>query len=485
MIGMKCFRYIGYVFMLLVLPAITVVGQINPKDACRIEDGRLVFRLDLLWSSSQKREFVQLFDLDSTVMAGVYAGKTEIVSKGIVWKTKKLTIRIVELSKSLSSTPENSPLPGDVVMVDDEQAGYMIEAQRESSPYGVNKFTRYSVFQYIDGCARFYLPGHTDVNQVYISGTFNRWSTIQMPMQRSDSGWTIRLKLKPGKYLYKYILDGNWTSDPFNRLWGRDGYIEDNSVVYCYNYFFTLKGKTDAKAVYVTGSFNQWNRKELKMFKTRYGWALPLYLREGTHAYKFIVDGEYIPDPGNKVVRQDGSGNYNSIIGIGEPIFFTLKGYKNASKVIVSGNFNAWNQLELSMNRTSEGWRLPYVLAPGNYEYKFIVDGKWMTDPGNPFKTGHGEIENSILVVQPNYTFKLDQSTDAKSVIVSGSFNGWNKSGYKMAIVNHQWTFPVRLKPGKYTYKFVVDNKWILDPGNDLWEENEYGTGNSVLWIEP
>jgi|GEM_PF-3177863 len=30
--------------------------------------------------------------------------------------------------------------------------------------------------------------------------------------------------------------------------------------------------------------------------------------------------------------------------------------------------------------------------------------------------------------------------------------------------------FPARLKPGKYTYKFVVDGKWILDPGNDLWK---------------
>jgi hypothetical protein len=31
----------------------------------------------------------------------------------------------------------------------------------------------------------------------------------------------------------------------------------------------------------------------------------------------------------------------------------------------------------------------------------------------------------------------------------------------------------------------VVDQKWIIDPTNELWEENEYGTGNSVLWIEP
>jgi hypothetical protein len=30
-----------------------------------------------------------------------------------------------------------------------------------------------------------------------------------------------------------------------------------------------------------------------------------------------------------------------------------------------------------------------------------------------------------------------------------------------------------------------VDGKWMIDPANDLWEDNEFGTGNSVLWIEP
>ena len=53
-----------------------------------------------------------------------------------------------------------------------------------------------------------------------------------------------------------------------------------------------------------------------------------------------------------------------------------------------------------------------------------------------------------------------------------------------MARDDNGWYISLYLKPGKYTYKFVVDGKWILDPDNKLWEENEYGTGNSVLLIE-
>jgi hypothetical protein len=37
--------------------------------------------------------------------------------------------------------------------------------------------------------------------------------------------------------------------------------------------------------------------------------------------------------------------------------------------------------------------------------------------------------------------------------------------------------------PGNSEYKFIVDGKWILDPDNKLYEENQYGTGNSVLCI--
>jgi hypothetical protein len=56
--------------------------------------------------------------------------------------------------------------------------------------------------------------------------------------------------------------------------------------------------------------------------------------------------------------------------------------------------------------------------------------------------------------------------------------------GYSMTKQGGKWIFPISLKPGKYTYKFIVDGAWILDPVNKLYEKNEYDTDNSVLWIE-
>jgi len=92
---------------------------------------------------------------------------------------------------------------------------------------------------------------------------------------------------------------------------------------------------------------------------------------------------------------------------------------------------------------------------------------------------------NSSFTFKPNYTFILKLFTEAQDVFVTGSFNGWREDSYRMVKKDDIWTCPVYLKPGKYTYKFIVDGRWLLDPGNDAWEENREGTGNSVLWIEP
>ena len=235
----------------------------------------------------------------------------------------------------------------------------------------------------------------------------------------------------------------------------------------------------------LAGSFNSWNVKELKMLHINGSWLLTMYLRPGTHAYKFIVDGAWVTDPGNKLKRPDGSGNFNSVLGIGDSIVFRLKGFPDAKNVVLSGNFNGWNTGELFMDKVKGGWQLYYVLGPGNYEYKFIVDGKWMTDPANPNTTGSGKTQNSFLALKSNHVFMLDKYPNAKQVTIAGSFNDWNQENFTMVKKDGRWIFPIFLKPGKYTYKFIVDGNWILDPGNGLWENNEYGSGNSVLWIEP
>ena len=56
----------------------------------------------------------------------------------------------------------------------------------------------------------------------------------------------------------------------------------------------------------------------------------------------------------------------------------------DAETVILLGDFNHWSPKQHPMKRDGNGlWKNTVMLAPGNYEYKFLVDGQWKEDPQN------------------------------------------------------------------------------------------------------
>jgi chromosome partitioning protein len=69
--------------------------------------------------------------------------------------------------------------------------------------------------------------------QVLIAGDFNAWSGFSTPMQsRGEAGeWTMTLPLRPGRYRYRFVVDGKWVTDPFNARVERNQYGELDNVV--------------------------------------------------------------------------------------------------------------------------------------------------------------------------------------------------------------------------------------------------------------
>jgi len=471
-------------FFVLIFYSSGTLAQLNPDNVCRIDKGQLIFTLNLKWTEKEKKEVSELFDLDSVLLTHVYNGESNIDYNDEHWKVKKLSANLVELSKSVQhDEPENRFGLDVLFQVIDSWFNFTGNEVETSTGFGSNDFDNSKVFIYENGVARFYLQGFKEAGNVFISGTFNNWSTSQTPMKFTGNGWAIELKLDPGKYEYKFIVDGSWMTDPENNLRQRGDAGSDNSVVYCYNYVFKLNGFPNADKVVVTGNFSGWKPQGIAMKRTSDGWSLPVYFSDGTYAYKFLVDGRWMTDPDNPVQRSDANGNINSFISIGTPFTFKLNDHIDANKVVLTGSFNNWNENELVMDKTSTGWQLPYVIGPGNYEYKFIVDGNWMTDPDNPFTTGSDNYTNSFIALKANHVFELDQYLDASQVIVTGNFNNWSTKDYRMIKDKGKWIFPMYLKPGKYVYKFIVDGNWIIDPKNKLFEENGQGTNNSVLWM--
>ena len=52
--------------------------------------------------------------------------------------------------------------------------------------------------------------------QVQLMGDFNDWNLDGSEMEPVDGIWTKVVNLPPGRYRYRYIVDGRWQSDPLN-----------------------------------------------------------------------------------------------------------------------------------------------------------------------------------------------------------------------------------------------------------------------------
>jgi len=67
-----------------------------------------------------------------------------------------------------------------------------------------------------------------EAGEVILTGDFNNWDPKRHPMKTDGNGvWNKTVMIPPGKYEYKFIVDGDWTEDPQN-------------AQTCSNYFGTL-----------------------------------------------------------------------------------------------------------------------------------------------------------------------------------------------------------------------------------------------------
>jgi 1,4-alpha-glucan branching enzyme len=89
--------------------------------------------------------------------------------------------------------------------------------------------------------------------------------------------------------------------------------------------------------------------------------------------------------------------------GARQPVTFRIHA-PEAKTVFVAGSFNAWQTVEYRLEKKEGGfWETTVPIAPGRYEYKFLVDTVWVCDADNPIKvpaplpyTGY----NSVLEVR-------------------------------------------------------------------------------------
>jgi hypothetical protein len=92
-----------------------------------------------------------------------------------------------------------------------------------------------------------------------------------------------------------------------------------------------------------------------------------------------------------------------------------------------------------------------------------------------------GETED----VQRLVTLRFEDP-QAHSVSVIGTFNGWSPEHSRMRrSPGGAWEITLSLGPGKYAYRFLVNNrKQVLDPNCSYEESDGYGGKNSVIFVK-
>ena len=255
--------------------------------------------------------------------------------------------------------------------------------------------------------------------------------------------------------------------------------------------------------VVVSGEFNLWSRDNWKMKKIgNHTYQLRKSIHDFTDEFswefKYVINNAYWAEPSRKdpnVVKATKNGMrmhgvYNLKMYTAYPsengnASFKLKGFKDAKKVILAGSFNKWDEHLFKMNKTEYGWELTLQMKPDIYQYRYIVDGQWMEDPDNPYKTRNEFDEfNSVINIKEYTTFKLRGYTNAQKVVLAGSFNNWDEHELVMRKMDYGWKYVIPLSGGKHHYKFIVDDEWMVDPNNSVKEYDGDGHINSVCMVK-
>jgi chromosome partitioning protein len=90
----------------------------------------------------------------------------------------------------------------------------------------------------------------------------------------------------------------------------------------------------------------------------------------------------------------------------------------------------------------------------------------------------------SAPAVTPDGVMFSIAAPEAERVQLVGDFNQWMLEGNEMEPAGPVWRKIVKLNPGRYRYRYVVDGRWQSDPLNGTVEPCPFGGHDSVLVLD-
>jgi chromosome partitioning protein len=86
--------------------------------------------------------------------------------------------------------------------------------------------------------------------------------------------------------------------------------------------------------------------------------------------------------------------------------------------------------------------------------------------------------------VTPNGVTFTIEAPAASHVQLAGDFNDWSPDASEMEAVGLVWKKTLKLPPGRYRYRYLIDGQWQNDPHNAAVEPSPFGGLDSVLVLD-
>ena len=265
-------------------------------------------------------------------------------------------------------------------------------------------------------------------------------------------------------------------------------------------------------------------------------WFVETQVPAGEHQYKFIIDGDWVPDPDNPTTVEDGEGGLNSVMTHACPFTAPADGCLSDLDCDEDAPFCRYFaclgeepppvcQCEPGFECNAAGDCVPEAMIQCDDESPcdgdlVCRDGRCEPECINPDDCGDGstcrdfvcfEIEceveadcGDLLTETCDQGMCIDNPCALRlftfdpggeqydSVHVAGEFNGWPgtraEGGWAMAFLPDRglWYVKQEVQNGSWQYKFVINDgeQWIADPTNPDSVDDTFGGTNSLLTVD-
>lgn len=139
----------------------------------------------------------------------------------------------------------------------------------------------------------------------------------------------------------------------------------------------------------------------------------------------------------------------------------------NELDVFLAGDFNHWNSSSHRLKDRGGVYETALELAPGEYKYHFIINGKVSLDPAADTITS-GNLVYSFLKVVTNeeylylVNFRIKDLFNYEEVSIVGDFNKWKPNYNRLYKEGDVFSTTLFLNNGSYQYKYLAkDSRWF------------------------